>query len=152
MTYIVELSILIAIWTMLAVSFNLVIGFVGLLVVAHRLFYAFGAYGAGLLMIHTDMPAFVAIAITCMGAGLLSWRKHQVCTVPTTGDPAGDRGSVGAGRRAAAPHWTRRKAERPVYGAVLRTAETHRAGPSFDERRPVPSARRAHGGSRRQEL
>ena len=75
MTYIVELSILIAIWTMLAVSFNLVIGFVGLLVVAHRLFYAFGAYGAGLLMIHTDMPAFVAIAITCMGAGLLSWRK-----------------------------------------------------------------------------
>ncbi len=85
MTYIVELSILIAIWTMLAVSFNLVIGFAGLLVVAHPLFYAFGAYGAGLLMIHTGMPAVAAIAIACAGAGLLSLAISIPC-IRVSGD------------------------------------------------------------------
>jgi len=85
MTYIVELGILVAIWTMLAVSFNLVIGFAGLLVVAHPLFYAFGAYGAGLLMIHTDMPAVMAIAIACAGAGLLSLAISVPC-IRVSGD------------------------------------------------------------------
>lgn len=85
MTYIVELCILVAIWTMLAVSFNLVIGFAGLLVVAHPLFYAFGAYVSGLLMIHSDMPAIAAIAIACAGAGGLSLAISIPC-IRVSGD------------------------------------------------------------------
>jgi branched-chain amino acid transport system permease protein len=61
MEYILTMGVLIAIFIILASSYNLVIGYGGLASVAHPIFYALGAYGASLLSIHTGMPAPISV-------------------------------------------------------------------------------------------
>src|SRR6476661_36233 len=61
MEYFMSVAVMIAIFVILASSYNLVIGYGGLASVAHPIFYALGAYGASLLSIHTGIPAPVAI-------------------------------------------------------------------------------------------
>lgn len=64
--------ILVGISVILAASFNLIIGYAGLLSIAHPIFYALGAYGSALLAMHAGVP--VAFAILCGGvlAGVAS--------------------------------------------------------------------------------
>jgi branched-chain amino acid transport system permease protein len=61
MEYVLTMGVLIAIFIILASSYNLVIGYGGLASVAHPIFYALGAYGASLLSIHTGMPAPISV-------------------------------------------------------------------------------------------
>lgn len=61
MEYLFTIGVLISIFVILASSYNLVIGYGGLATVAHPIFYALGAYGSGLLAIHTGMPVVLCI-------------------------------------------------------------------------------------------
>ena len=68
MEYILNIGVQVAIFVILASSYNLVIGYGGLASVAHPIFYAFGAYGASLLAIHFGVPAVPAV----MAGGLIA--------------------------------------------------------------------------------
>ena len=57
MEYFMSVAVMIAIFVILAASYNLVIGYGGLATVAHPIFFALGAYTAALLAIHTGLPA-----------------------------------------------------------------------------------------------
>lgn len=72
MTYLAELGILVAIWTILAASFNIIIGFAGLFVIAHPLFFACGAYGAVILGGVFGLPFAVSVAAAAAIAVVLS--------------------------------------------------------------------------------
>lgn len=61
MEYLLTIGVLIAIFVILSSSYNLVIGYGGLATVAHPIFYALGAYGSGLLAIHTGMPVVLCV-------------------------------------------------------------------------------------------
>ncbi|MBN8874930.1 MAG: branched-chain amino acid ABC transporter permease [Rhodospirillales bacterium] len=63
MEYLGTIGILIAIYIILAASYNLVIGYGGLATVAHPIFFAIGAYVSGLLAIHTTLPPPVSVLV-----------------------------------------------------------------------------------------
>ncbi len=65
MDYLASAGVLIAIYVILAASYNLIIGDGGLTTIAHPIFFALGAYTAALLGINTGLPAVV-----CIGAGI----------------------------------------------------------------------------------
>lgn len=65
MEYVLTIAVMIAIFVVLAASYNLVIGYGGLATVAHPIFYALGAYTTGLLAIHTGLHP-----ILCVLAGM----------------------------------------------------------------------------------
>ena len=62
MQYVYSLLVLIGIYVTLSASFNLIIGYGGLISIAHPIFFAFGAYTSALLGIHFGVPAPLAIA------------------------------------------------------------------------------------------
>jgi len=76
MTYLFHLLIMIGIYTMLAYSLNLIIGFGGLLALSHGAFYGIGAYAFTLISMKTGMaflPALLsALILTGMIAFLIS--------------------------------------------------------------------------------
>jgi branched-chain amino acid transport system permease protein len=57
-----SILIQIGIFTILATSFNLIIGYGGLMSIAHPIFFALGAYGSGLLTQATGLPVPAGIA------------------------------------------------------------------------------------------
>jgi len=59
--YIYSILVLAGIYLMLSSSFDLIIGYGGLVSIAHPIFYALGAYTAGLLAIAWDVPAIPAV-------------------------------------------------------------------------------------------
>jgi branched-chain amino acid transport system permease protein len=61
MDYLINLSILFGIYGILAVSLNLLVGYTGLLSLAHAAFYGIGAYAAALLMTKAHMGFFPAM-------------------------------------------------------------------------------------------
>jgi len=61
MEYFMSVAVMIAIFVILAASYNLVIGYGGLATVAHPIFFALGAYTAALLAIHTGLPAVLCV-------------------------------------------------------------------------------------------
>jgi branched-chain amino acid transport system permease protein len=72
MDYLVTIAILISIYTILAASYNLVIGYGGLSTVAHPIFFAIGAYTTGLLAVNfPDIPA-VANVVAGMGTAVIA--------------------------------------------------------------------------------
>ena len=62
MEFVGSILIQIGIFTILATSFNLIIGYGGLMSIAHPIFFALGAYGSGLLTQSTGLPVFAGIA------------------------------------------------------------------------------------------
>lgn len=63
MNYLLHLLIITEIYLMLALSLNLMIGYTGLLTLAHAAFYGIGAYATTLIMIHTGfgfLPALLS--------------------------------------------------------------------------------------------
>ena len=60
MEYLLHLGILFAIYGILAVSLNLVVGYTGLLSVAHAAFYGVGAYSAAILLTMFGVSFFLA--------------------------------------------------------------------------------------------
>lgn len=73
MEYFLHILILGAIYTMLAVSLDLVAGRTGLLSVAHAAFYGLGAYTSALLATRLGMPFFVGVFGGVVAATLVSF-------------------------------------------------------------------------------
>ena len=67
MEYLISLSVLVGLYVILASSFNLIIGYGGLISIAHPIFFALGAYTVGVLSVHTGLHPVLAVAA---GAGV----------------------------------------------------------------------------------
>lgn len=63
MEYIYSVLILIGIYTIMASSFNLIIGYGGLISIAHPIFFALAAYASALLNLRLGVPIPLAIVI-----------------------------------------------------------------------------------------
>lgn len=72
MEYLYSIVILVAIYIVLAASFNLIIGNAGLVSIAHPIFFALGAYTAGLTGIHFGLHAIPATILGAVVAALFS--------------------------------------------------------------------------------
>ena len=72
MEYFLSVAVMIAIFVILASSYNLVIGYGGLATVAHPIFFALGAYTAALLAIHAGLPAVLCVIAGAVVATLAS--------------------------------------------------------------------------------
>lgn len=79
MEYIASVLIQIGIFVVLAASFNLIIGYGGLMSIAHPIFFALGAYTSGLLTIHLHVP----IAIGMLGGVLVATAASIALSLPS---------------------------------------------------------------------
>lgn len=71
MPYLVHLATLIGIYGILGLSLNLLVGFTGLISVAHAAFYGLGAYAAALLMVQVGWSFWFALPLAILlAAGL----------------------------------------------------------------------------------
>ena len=68
MNYLLHILIMCAIYLILALSLNLLIGFTGLLSIAHAAFYGIGAYISTLLMVKLGFNFFLTIPLAVLGA------------------------------------------------------------------------------------
>jgi branched-chain amino acid transport system permease protein len=71
MEYFLHILILISIYVILAESLNLIVGYTGLLSIAHAAFYGVGAYVAALMALKLNSPFVVNIICACIVSGLL---------------------------------------------------------------------------------
>jgi branched-chain amino acid transport system permease protein len=72
MEYLIHLAILISIWSMLAVSLNLILGYTGLLSITHAAFFGLGAYTTAILMTVHDINFFLSILIGILVTGIVA--------------------------------------------------------------------------------
>jgi branched-chain amino acid transport system permease protein len=72
MDYIVTIVVLIGIYMILAASFNLIIGFGGLISVAHPIFFALAAYCSALVNLKFGVPIPIAILLGTLLSALMS--------------------------------------------------------------------------------
>lgn len=72
MEYLIHLAILISIWSMLAVSLNLILGYTGLLSLTHAAFFGLGAYATAISITVYDINFFVSILIGIIVTGFVS--------------------------------------------------------------------------------
>ncbi len=72
MEYVGSMLIQIGIFSILATSFNLIIGYGGLMSIAHPIFFALGAYGSGLITQATGIPVPLGIVFGIAIATLAS--------------------------------------------------------------------------------
>jgi branched-chain amino acid transport system permease protein len=83
--YLITLATLAALSGLLAMSLNLVLGYGGLLSVAHPMFYGIGAYCSALLSMHAGLP----VPAACLAAGLvcaLASVPLAACSLRVSGD------------------------------------------------------------------
>ncbi|OUU25192.1 MAG: branched-chain amino acid ABC transporter permease [Candidatus Endolissoclinum sp. TMED37] len=73
MEYFISLFILASINVILATSFNLILGYGGLLSVAQPIFFAIGAYCSALIAIYFDIPIFLSIIFASFIAGVFAF-------------------------------------------------------------------------------
>lgn len=93
MEYLIHLAILFAIYAILGVSLNLVVGYTGLLSLTHAAFYGIGAYTTAILLTETSMGFFgsvilgivIAIAISFLIGIVLSKFKGDYYVLGTFG-------------------------------------------------------------------
>lgn len=62
----------ILVWMLFAASFNLLIGYTGLLSFGHAMFLGFGTYGAAIGVVHMGLPFVVAALISVAGATVVA--------------------------------------------------------------------------------
>lgn len=70
MEYLIHIFILIGIYTILAISLNLLVGFTGILSIAHAAFYGIGAYVVALLALWLESPFVVNTILAIVAAGV----------------------------------------------------------------------------------
>lgn len=70
MEYILHILILIGIYTILSVSLNLLVGYAGILSIAHAAFYGVGAYVAALMALKLQTPFLLNLFIAITASGL----------------------------------------------------------------------------------
>jgi branched-chain amino acid transport system permease protein len=79
MEYVVSLAVLVGIYVILSSSFNLVIGFGGLVSIAHPIFFALGAYTTGLLAIHFNVHPVLAV----LAGGAVAFFSSIMLSLPS---------------------------------------------------------------------
>lgn len=72
MNYLLHILIMIGIYIILSLSLNLLVGYGGLLSIAHAAFYGIGAYIYTLSLINWGLPFWLALLIAILGTGLLA--------------------------------------------------------------------------------
>ena len=72
MDYIIHILIMICIYSILGVSFNLILGYAGLIAMCHAAFFGIGAYTAALVGIHFGMNFLISILAGMVVAGVVS--------------------------------------------------------------------------------
>ena len=70
--YVLHVMVLVAIYTILSVSLNLISGYTGLLSVAHAALFGVGSYVAALLALHFDAGLLLGLVCAAAGAALIS--------------------------------------------------------------------------------
>ena len=86
MDYLYSVAILIGLFVILASSFNLIIGYGGLISIAHPIFYGLGAYTSALLARDLGVPvplAMLAAHRRADGCCRSCWRCRR-CASPVT--------------------------------------------------------------------
>lgn len=73
MEYIIHLTILFAIYAILAMSLNLIVGYTGLLSMAHAAFYGIGAYATAILLTQFGVNFFLSIVFGITVAAIASF-------------------------------------------------------------------------------
>jgi branched-chain amino acid transport system permease protein len=73
MNYLLHIFIMINIYSILALSLNLLVGYVGLLSICHAAFYGIGAYIGTLSIMNLGIPFFPALFLAVIGSVLLSF-------------------------------------------------------------------------------
>ena len=73
MNYLLHICIMLAIYGMLASSANLLIGYGGLLTMAHAAFYGLGAYVYALLSLHFGWPLWATLPCAVAAGALVGW-------------------------------------------------------------------------------
>ena len=86
MDYIYTVVILVSLYVVLATSFNLVIGYGGLVSIAHPIFYAIGAYASALLAMRFR-PAGPVVALFA-GAAVAAVASASSCRCLRCASPA----------------------------------------------------------------
>lgn len=72
MDYLIHVAILAAIYSILVVSFNILLGYSGILALCHAVFYGVGAYSSALLMTHYGLGLFSSMGISVLFAAGIS--------------------------------------------------------------------------------
>jgi branched-chain amino acid transport system permease protein len=72
MEYLIHLAILISIWSILAVSLNLILGYTGLLSITHAAFFGIGSYATAISMTVYDINFFLSIVIGILVTGIIA--------------------------------------------------------------------------------
>lgn len=72
MEYFTALFVIVGIYIILAVSFNLIIGYGGLISIAHPIFFALGAYVTAVLSLNTPLNPILAVILGGIFAALAS--------------------------------------------------------------------------------
>lgn len=72
MEYLIHLGVLIAIYAILGISLNLVVGYTGLLSVTHAAFFGIGAYATAILTTAFEMNFFVTVVAGIVLTGFVS--------------------------------------------------------------------------------
>lgn len=72
MDYLIHILILFAIYAILAIGLNLVMGYAGLISVAHASFFAVGAYATAILTVYNGWNFFLAVSVGILLSALLS--------------------------------------------------------------------------------
>jgi ABC-type branched-subunit amino acid transport system permease subunit len=71
--YFVNILVLINLYVILAVSFNILLGYGGLFSIAHAAFYGVGAYTSALVVAHLGLPIPLAIVVAMAFTGVLGF-------------------------------------------------------------------------------
>lgn len=72
MDYIIHILIMICIYSILGVSFNLILGYAGLIAMCHAAFFGIGAYTTALVCIHSGANFLIGIIAGMLVAGAIS--------------------------------------------------------------------------------
>lgn len=73
MNYLLHLIVLLEIYVILALSLNLMVGYTGLVTLAHAAFYGIGAYISTLLMVNHGLHFLSSLILSIAGVSLLSF-------------------------------------------------------------------------------
>ena len=89
--YVTHLAIIMLIFSILASSLNLLMGYTGLISIAHAAFFGIGGYASGLFALRLGFPFVVALAtgmvftaVVALGVGLPSFRTRGIYYIIVT--------------------------------------------------------------------
>ena len=71
MEYLLHILILICLYIILSTSLNLLVGYTGILSIAHAAFYGVGAYVAALMALRLETPFLLNLILAIVAAGVI---------------------------------------------------------------------------------